>query len=174
MGAALTLQLATRRDTRRLGAALAGVLTPGDLLVLEGDLGAGKTFLVRGLARALGVPERVRVQSPTFGLVHEYPAARVPLVHADLYRLGDPGELDELGLRARREDAAVVVEWGERFATELGGQWLLLRLVLTEHGRRAELTASGRLGEALLARLSAVLSAHKLAWAAAPGHGPGR
>ncbi|MBV9947901.1 MAG: tRNA (adenosine(37)-N6)-threonylcarbamoyltransferase complex ATPase subunit type 1 TsaE, partial [Myxococcales bacterium] len=77
--------LAVRRDTRLLGASIARVLRPGDLVLLEGDLGAGKTFLVRAVARALGVREVVT--SPTFTLVQEYTSARGTLVHADLYRL---------------------------------------------------------------------------------------
>src|SRR5687767_12206225 len=93
----LTLKLDTRRASRRLGELLASAARPGDLLVLEGDLGAGKTFLVRSIARALGVPSRKPVTSPTFTLVHEH-AARIPIVHADLYRLADGDELVELGL----------------------------------------------------------------------------
>jgi tRNA threonylcarbamoyladenosine biosynthesis protein TsaE len=115
--------LRTRRDTRKLGAEIAGVLQPGDLLLLAGDLGAGKTFLVRSIARALGVTGRVT--SPTFTLVQEYPTPRGALVHVDLYRLqGDrlPQELARLGLRERRAEGAIVlVEWGDAAAEALGG-----------------------------------------------------
>jgi tRNA threonylcarbamoyladenosine biosynthesis protein TsaE len=146
------MALATRRHTVRLGRALGQALEPGDLLVLEGDLGAGKTFLTRALARALGVPREVAVTSPTFTLVNEY-AARVPLVHADLYRLGDADELVELGLLDRiGRDAAVVVEWGDRFAEALGGEGLWITLGYREVGRFARLEPRGARANALLAR----------------------
>ena len=146
--------LATRRATRRLGAALGAVLVPGDLVVLEGGLGAGKTFLVRAIARALGVASSVPVTSPTFALVHELPA-RVPLVHSDLYRLRSAAELEELGLVDRiGHDAVVLVEWGERFLDALGRDGLLLRLGADPTGtRNARLEALGPRGGVLLRQL---------------------
>ncbi len=135
----MELELRDEAATLRLGQVLCEVLQPGELLVLEGDLGAGKTFLVRAMARELGVPEDVPVTSPTFALVHDYPDANPPLVHADLYRLGDPEEVLELGLVERMGGPAlVVVEWGERFEDVLGTPALRLRLALTgEVSRRA-------------------------------------
>jgi len=116
--------LRSRRDTRRLGAAIARALEAGDLAILSGDLGAGKTFLVRAIARALGVGGTVT--SPTFALVQEYATPRAPLVHADLYRLRGPGlaaEVARLGLRERRREGAILlVEWGEEAAEALGGE----------------------------------------------------
>jgi tRNA threonylcarbamoyladenosine biosynthesis protein TsaE len=153
MSRELTLALPNRRATRRLAACLGAALTPGDLVVLEGDLGAGKTFLVRGIARALGVPASVRVTSPTFALVHEH-VARFPLLHADLYRLGDADELAELGLSERiGRDAVVLIEWGERFAAELGGEGLWIWLAFEPEGRRVRLEARGERGRALLAKM---------------------
>jgi tRNA threonylcarbamoyladenosine biosynthesis protein TsaE len=120
------VSLRTRRDSRRLGAALARVLEPGDLAILMGGLGAGKTFLVRSIARALGVVGPIT--SPTFTLVNEYAsAAGPPLVHADLYRLlGDLDalrtEVARLGLRERRGDGGILlVEWGQDAVPALGG-----------------------------------------------------
>ncbi|HEX7478015.1 MAG TPA: tRNA (adenosine(37)-N6)-threonylcarbamoyltransferase complex ATPase subunit type 1 TsaE [Polyangiales bacterium] len=155
----IQIVLRTRADTRRLGGLLACCLRPGDLVVLEGDLGAGKTFLVRAIARALGVPASVPVTSPTFELVHELPG-RVPIVHADLYRLADSDSLEELGLGSRiGADAVVLVEWGDRFAAHLGQEGLWLALALAdERGRTCTLTPKGPAGHALLARLSALLS----------------
>jgi tRNA threonylcarbamoyladenosine biosynthesis protein TsaE len=141
---------------------LASLLQPGDLLVLEGDLGAGKTFLVRALARGLGVPESTPITSPTFALVHEH-QARVPLVHADLYRLGDPDELIELGLCERiGADAIVVIEWGDRFSDALGGQGLWCFLSLGPSGRVARFEGRGPRGEALVVALRGHVAARPL------------
>jgi tRNA threonylcarbamoyladenosine biosynthesis protein TsaE len=150
-----TIRLATRRATRRFGAALAASLRPGDLLVLEGELGAGKTFLTRAIARGLGVPSAVPVTSPTFTLLNEY-ATPVPLVHADLYRLGEADELIELGLLDRiGREVIAIVEWGDRFSDALGERGLWIWLRYEEAGRSARLQARGDSGEALLARLLA-------------------
>jgi tRNA threonylcarbamoyladenosine biosynthesis protein TsaE len=151
----IDVALPTRRATRRLAAAIGAALAAGDLVVLEGDLGSGKTFLVRGIARALGVPHSVRVTSPTFALVNEH-AGRIPIVHADLYRLADANELTEIGLGEQvGSEAVVLVEWGERFADELGAHGLWVFLSLAEPGRSATLVARGATGEALLERVLA-------------------
>lgn len=146
--------LPSRRATIALGARLAGAAIGGDLLLLEGDLGAGKTFLARAICRALGVPRTETVASPTFALVHEYDA-RVPIVHADLYRLASPADVRELGLREARGDGAVVVaEWARAFAGELGDDGLVITLTGDGPTRRASLEPRGPRGEAL-ARVAA-------------------
>ena len=119
--------------TRALAWRLAGALRGGEVIVLEGDLGAGKTFFVQALTAALDLDPDIAVTSPTFALVHEYPEARLPLLHADLYRLGDPDELIELGIEDRLEEGGwvTVVEWGEPFIEALGGADLILRLRTT-------------------------------------------
>jgi len=94
-----------------MGEELAATLRQGDLVLLSGELGAGKTTFVRGLARGLG--SRAEVQSPTFQLVRVYPG-RVQLGHVDLYRLEPGAEIAELGLEDLLADGVVVVEWGER------------------------------------------------------------
>lgn len=156
--APLIVPLRTRGDTRRLGRRLAQCLQPGDLILLEGELGAGKTFLVRSIARGLGVPPEVRVTSPTFDLVHELPG-RLPIVHADLYRLDDADELRELGLSDRSAEGAVVlVEWGERFTRILDQDGLLVTLELDPGGgRRAVFSPRGARGDSLVACLRAAL-----------------
>ena len=155
MSETLTLPLPNRRATRRLGARLGSILRAGDLLVLEGDLGAGKTFLVRAIARRLGVPAALPVTSPTFTLVNEH-ATQPPLVHADLYRLGDADEVVELGLVERiGNDAIVIVEWGDRFSEALGGRGLWIRLELGAQGRTAQLEARGDRANSLLAEIAA-------------------
>lgn len=144
------IPLPTRRSTIQLAARLAAALQGGDLVVLSGGLGAGKTFLARALCRALGVPSEIPVTSPTFTLVHEYDG-RVPIRHADLYRLGDEGELAGLGLREQRAEGAVlVVEWGEPYVDALGGDALLLSIAVSPAGaREARLTGTGPRGVAL-------------------------
>lgn len=117
------LASANEEATRRAGADLARRLAPGDAVLLEGDLGAGKTVFVKGLAEGLGL-DPDEVTSPSFALVHEYgPAGRPPvLVHADLYRLpAGPGALADLGLEARG-DAILAVEW-PREGVDRGRAW---------------------------------------------------
>src|SRR5438046_887525 len=97
-------------DTERLGETLAPRLEPGDLVALDGPLGAGKTRFVIGLAR--GLAARARVRSPTFTLVNEY-HGRIPLMHVDLYRLA-PAEVAGLALAEALADAALVVEWADK------------------------------------------------------------
>jgi tRNA threonylcarbamoyl adenosine modification protein YjeE len=146
-------ELSSRRRTTRLGRQLAKLIAPGDLLVLSGPLGAGKTFLVRALCRGLGLPEAVPVTSPTFALVQDYDTSP-RLVHADLYRLGSGDEVLELGLdAARREGNLLVVEWGAPFLAELGGDGLFVELGVEP--RNAAFRASGPRSEALLDALRA-------------------
>jgi tRNA threonylcarbamoyladenosine biosynthesis protein TsaE len=154
------LSLRSRGDTRRLGRRLAAQLRAGDLILLEGELGAGKTFFARAIARGLGVPPEVRVTSPTFDLVHELPA-RIALVHVDLYRLEDADQLRELGLADRiGRDAVVVIEWGARFGHAVAGDGLSIALALDgEHGRHCVLRARGPRGVELLAGLRPAPSA---------------
>jgi tRNA threonylcarbamoyladenosine biosynthesis protein TsaE len=105
--------------TRALAASLAGLLQPGDVVLLNGDLGAGKTTFVQGLAQALGVDGPV--QSPTFTIAAQYPTRLGTLNHLDLYRLVDPAELEDVGYEAFIDpvDGISVIEWPER-----AGDWL--------------------------------------------------
>jgi tRNA threonylcarbamoyladenosine biosynthesis protein TsaE len=116
--------------TQRLGARLGKVLSGGEVLALSGDLGAGKTAFVQGLARGLEVTS-ARVASPSFTIVNEH-AGRVPLIHVDLYRIGDPGEAEEIGLRDYFGRGGVVaIEWFERAFELLPADRLELRIVAT-------------------------------------------
>ena len=99
--------------TAALGTRLAAELAPGSLVLLEGDLGAGKTALARAIIRALADDAGLDVPSPSFALVQPYEVNGQPLLHADLYRLREAREIDELGL-FDRADAIVLVEWPER------------------------------------------------------------
>lgn len=106
--------------TAALAARLAATLRPGDLVLLEGDLGAGKSALARGIIRALAGDPRLEVPSPSFALVQPYAAEGWTILHADLYRLQEAGEVEELGLLDDPQ-ALVLVEWPER-APELRGR----------------------------------------------------
>jgi tRNA threonylcarbamoyladenosine biosynthesis protein TsaE len=108
-----TLSTRSESETADAGRRLARTLGAGSVILLFGDLGAGKTAFVRGLAEGLGVPPD-EVSSPTFTLVQEYRGGRVPLFHADLYRLNDPREIDDLGLDEIAEDGILAIEWAEK------------------------------------------------------------
>ena len=109
---AVEIESSAPEDTRRLAAELAREVRPRDVLLLTGDLGAGKTTFTKALCAALGVSETVT--SPTFTLVHEYRGSSLTICHADLYRLERTGEFVDLGLvDARNAGAVLVVEWGD-------------------------------------------------------------
>jgi len=138
-------ELPTRRATTALARAVARVVDAGDLYVLAGPLGSGKTFLVRAVCRALGLDRSVRVTSPTFTLVHEY-ATRPPLVHADVYRLASVADVLDLGLAEQRDEGKVLfVEWGAAHVEALGGDATVIELSLDP--RRARLRPTGPISE---------------------------
>ena len=140
-------ELVSPADTERLGRAVGERLQAGDVVVLSGPLGAGKTVLARGIGAGLGV--RGPVTSPTFVIAREHPALPggrgVPLVHVDAYRLGGLAELDDLDLDTDLLAAAVVVEWGEGLAERLTDEYLLIRL----HRRAADACDDCRIAELL-------------------------
>lgn len=154
-----TIQLPDAERTRALGMHLAGLLRAGDLVVLVGDLGAGKTTLTQGIGAALGV--RGQVASPTFIIARAHPALGdgPDLVHVDAYRLGSLDEVDALDLDSSLEDSVTVVEWGEGLVEQLSQDWLEVRLERPRGGeggpdtRVAHLTGHGPrwAGVALLA-----------------------
>jgi len=120
----------SEQETRSIASALALDLAMGTVLLLCGDLGAGKTAFVRGLAEGLGI-DAEEVTSPTFTLVHEYRGGRLPLIHVDLYRL-DRADLDEIGLDQDLAAIGIVaVEWAERMARDIPGA---VRVSITDAG----------------------------------------
>jgi tRNA threonylcarbamoyladenosine biosynthesis protein TsaE len=113
-------------DTQALGRELAGVLRPGDLVVLVGPLGAGKTALTQGIGAGLGVREAVT--SPTFVIARVHGGGRVPLVHVDAYRLGGAADVEDLDLDASTEESVTVVEWGQGLVEQLTDEHLVVAL----------------------------------------------
>ena len=113
MHASRTITTASEAETGAAGRELAAVLTPGSVVLLFGDLGAGKTAFVRGMAEGLGV-DPGQVSSPTFTLLQEYRGGRLPLFHADLYRLSDAREVEELGLEELAAEGVLAIEWSEK------------------------------------------------------------
>lgn len=133
----MTIRLADPAETEALGARLAVLLRAGDVVALSGELGAGKTTFARGLLRALAFEGDV--VSPTFPIVvaYEPPETRLPLWHVDLFRIEQPGEIDELALSDARLDSALLIEWPERLGTALWPDALRLRIDTVGEGVRA-------------------------------------
>lgn len=131
--------LADAGVTEMVGADLGGILVPGDVVLLSGGLGAGKTSFARGMLRGAGY--RGDVASPTFPILIDYvpPDVRLPVAHADLYRIEDASELEQLDLDDATIDGALIVEWPERLPP---GAWPgALRLTLAPEGSGRRLTA---------------------------------
>jgi tRNA threonylcarbamoyladenosine biosynthesis protein TsaE len=146
-----TLTLDTRGEeaTRRFGVRLGRAGRPGDVILLQGDLGAGKTRLAQGIGRGLDVD--TWVNSPTFVLISEYDG-RLRLYHADLYRLDDPREVRELHLGEQAREGVLVVEWPERGSEHLPAEHLLVRIErLDEQRRRLTFEPAGERAAALAA-----------------------
>ncbi|MHA6719519.1 tRNA (adenosine(37)-N6)-threonylcarbamoyltransferase complex ATPase subunit type 1 TsaE [Sphingomonas sp. RS6] len=119
-----------------LGAGLAAVVRPGDVIALSGPLGAGKTSIARGLLAALGLEGEA--PSPSFAIVQPYdpPEVRIPVLHVDLYRIDDPEEAEELGLHDARAEAVLLVEWPERLSDAAWTDALWLTLEVAPDGAR--------------------------------------
>lgn len=148
----VTFDLPDVAATRALGARLAARLFDGAVVLLDGPLGAGKTAFAQGVAAGLGVDGPV--PSPTYVLVAEYPDARLPLRHADLYRLDALADALALGLEERvGEEGVWLVEWASRFPELWPADRLEVRLDVHDGGRRARLRATGPRHAALLAAL---------------------
>ncbi|HEY4998274.1 MAG TPA: tRNA (adenosine(37)-N6)-threonylcarbamoyltransferase complex ATPase subunit type 1 TsaE [Usitatibacter sp.] len=151
---ALKTTLPDEKATLALGAALAEALEPGLVIYLRGELGAGKTTLVRGAMRALGFPGAVK--SPTYTLVEVYDVSRLNLHHFDFYRFQDPREWNDAGFRESFNGRTVsLIEWPEKAAGQLPPADLEIALGLLEAGRSAVLTSSSPAGRKCLARIEA-------------------
>lgn len=149
----LSLDLPAETDTVALGQRLAAVLGQGGTLYLEGDLGAGKTTLARGLIQALG--HSGAVKSPTYTIVEPYELARGPVFHFDLYRLADPEELELMGIRDYFAPGAIcIVEWPDKGGDLIPPPDLRLRLEKTGTSRRAQLQADTPAGRQMLQKIA--------------------
>jgi tRNA threonylcarbamoyladenosine biosynthesis protein TsaE len=156
VSAVLTVRAESADAMQALGERLGRALRAGDVVSLVGPLGAGKTTFVQGLARGVGVPPERHVASPTFALVTEHPG-RVPLVHADLYRIAHRSELLELGLDDAFDRAAVAIEWLDRFPDAAPADRLELTIAIEpDGGRRIALAGTGPRGEELARALVAL------------------
>lgn len=130
-------------ETIAFGRTLIELLMPPKLVLLRGDLGAGKTTLVKGIAAGFHAAEEEDVTSPTFTLVHEYCGPRVKLYHIDLYRVDTPRELETLGLDdLRSENSVLLIEWGEKFSRFVRERDIEISLVgVSESGRRIRIAS---------------------------------
>ncbi len=162
----LRVRSASRERTIEVGRVLGGLVEPGDVLVLTGDLGAGKTQLTKGLAQGMGVADDVT--SPTFTIEMVYEGARMPLCHFDLYRLDDPDQLEDVGLYdVLGADGVCAIEWGEQFGEQIGDERVdvyVTRLDAEaacgeEPPREVRLVAHDARGRELVAALGSALGA---------------
>jgi len=128
-----TVTCPTAADTRSVGRRLASLLRAGDIVLLAGDLGAGKTVFASGIAEGLGVEDPV--VSPSFVLVRRY-TGLMSMIHADLYRLGSSGELEDLDLASDAAEGVLVVEWGDVSEQSFGDDLLMVRITLDDDGVR--------------------------------------
>ncbi len=151
----LAVESHSESDTIMIGRAIGEALRSGDVVLLMGDLGAGKTQLVRGMAT--GIESQVPARSPTFVIVNEY-RGRIRLSHCDLYRVGGPDEVEELALEERLVDGALVIEWPERAEGNLPHDALLVQVDFSEgpEDRTMLLTPGGDRAAHLAMRAAAI------------------
>ncbi len=144
-------------ETRKLGFLVASCVEPGDIIALDGDLGAGKTHFSQGFGAGLGIP--TDIVSPTFNLVYEYDEGRIPFYHFDLYRLEDPCELEDIAFYEYVEGGGVcVIEWASKFLDELPDEVLHITIsVVSEESRHIEMSSTGPGSSALLEKVCAAM-----------------
>jgi tRNA threonylcarbamoyladenosine biosynthesis protein TsaE len=151
MSEAVARESATPSATRRFGERIGRMLRAGDVVLLSGELGAGKTVLAQGIGRGLGVTDPIK--SSSFVIMNEY-EGRLRLFHADLYRLEDPAQVAELALEELAADGVLVIEWPERAPEELPAEHLLVHLEYgTARTRQIAVSARGARYAELVARL---------------------
>ncbi|HEX2154661.1 MAG TPA: tRNA (adenosine(37)-N6)-threonylcarbamoyltransferase complex ATPase subunit type 1 TsaE [Acidimicrobiia bacterium] len=130
----LTVVCPEEADTQAVAGRLAAEVKPGDVVVLKGGLGSGKTRFAGGLAAGLGVEEAV--VSPSFVLMREYRSGFLPVIHVDVYRLGSINEFDDLDVYERASEGVLVIEWGDAVASALPSDVLTVEFEVGEHEER--------------------------------------
>ncbi len=155
MNAKVILQTKSGRETFQLGKRIGRSLRPGDVIALVGELGTGKTHLIKGLAAGAGIERASHVSSPSFTLIHEY-SGKVPFYHIDLYRLESEKEVEELGLEEYLGGVGMVaIEWADHALSFLPEERLLIRLSYAgDHSRSIEISGRGRHYEEIVESLS--------------------
>ncbi len=152
MSDAIVMRSATPSATRRIGERIGRMLRAGDVVLLSGELGAGKTVLAQGIGRGMGVADPIK--SSSFVIMNEYEGAPLRLFHADLYRLEDPQQVAELALDELAERGVLVVEWPERALEEMPPEHLRLNLTYaTARTREIAVEAHGTRYDAIAQRL---------------------
>jgi len=154
MGKKVVFQTKSTSETIRLGKRIGGLLRPGDVVALAGELGAGKTQFIKGLAEGAGVGKPTYISSPSFTLINEYPG-RVPFYHVDLFRLERENEAEELGLEDYYQGEGITaIEWADKIPSLLPKELLLIHIAYTgKNTRSLEITGKGRRFEELLSEL---------------------
>lgn len=145
-------------ETRLLGEKIGTQLEKGTVIALTGDLGSGKTAFVQGLARGLGVPPEYYITSPTFTLINEYPA-RYPLFHVDLYRIGDPTELEDTGIfEILHGNGVVAIEWADKLDQNTLSEHLAVDFeIINDETRKITMTSYGHHTFILLEKLEKII-----------------
>lgn len=141
------------QETEYIGQRMANFLSPGDVIILIGDLGAGKTLFVQGVAKGLGIEDEIT--SPTFTIIQEYGEGRLPLYHMDVYRITSPKEMEDLGYEEYFYGQGVTfIEWGNLILDLLPEEHLTLEFSLVEEGREISFYPQGRHYERLVEELT--------------------
>jgi tRNA threonylcarbamoyladenosine biosynthesis protein TsaE len=153
-----SIELASLEQTQALGRVLGEVAAPGDVITLEGPLGAGKTTLTQAIARGLQIDPRIYVTSPTYNLLHEY-RGRIPLYHMDLYRLSGEEEIEALGFAEYfSANGLTVIEWPERLGSLMPSERLHIVLAMAgETSRTANLTGHGDIWQKKVADITSMV-----------------
>ncbi len=163
-GGKLTIELQSLAETERFGRILGEIAIPGDVIILNGYLGAGKTTLTQFIGAGLKVPANTYITSPTFSLMHEY-QGRLTLYHMDLYRLASEEEIEELGfIEYIYGEGLTIIEWPDRLGEMLPDEYLDINLDLhVGSSRSAQISAHGQNWQARLAKIETLFQAKNTA-----------
>ena len=156
----ITILSKSLSQTRRIGEEIGRLLEEGVVIKLTGDLGSGKTSIAQGIAKGLDVPPEYYITSPTFTLVNQYPG-RLEFYHADLYRLGESVDFEDIGLLdILFDDGVVAVEWAEKLPEEFENQITIRMAVKDEDTREIQIFARGNFAESFLKKLEKSIEIH--------------